>query len=96
MNKRGLKSKIGRKLDQLSKLLDNIDEARNIEPDDPETWDSDTLYNLAEQLKEALKLLQDQKGKQLDEFGEPIILEVGLLSLVDSYQEEESNVYDDE
>jgi len=43
---------------------------------------------LIEDLKEALKLLEDQTGKQLDEFGEPLILEAGLCSLVDSYQAE--------
>jgi len=36
MNKR-LQSKIAKKLAQLSKLLDSIDEARMINSDDPET-----------------------------------------------------------
>ncbi|CAG8480382.1 452_t:CDS:2 [Ambispora leptoticha] len=45
--------------------------------------------SLIEDLKDALKLLEDQKGKQLDNFGDPIILETGLCSLVDSYQSEE-------
>ena len=94
MNKRGLKSKISKKLGQLSKLLDNMDEARIINSDDPDTWDSDVLYNLAENLKEALELLEDKKSKKLDDFGDPIILEVGLLSLVDSYQEEDDD-YDE-
>jgi len=49
------------------------------------------LYNLVENLKEALQLLEDKKSKQLNEFGEPIILEAGLCSLVDSYQEEEED-----
>ena len=82
MNKRGLKSKIGKKLDQLSQLLDKTDKARVINSDDSETWDSDALYNLAENCKEVLKLLEDQpiKGKY-DEF------EDGLCSLVDSYDE---------
>jgi len=44
-----------------------------------------------ENLKETLQLLEDQKGKQLDDFGEPIILEEGLCSLVDNYQEEEND-----
>jgi len=96
MNKRSLKNKISKKLDQLSGLLDNIDEVRIINSDDTDTWDSDILYNLAENLKNALKLLEDKEhSKEKDEFGEPIILEVGLLSLVDNYQEEE-NYEDDE
>ena len=88
MNKRGLKSKIGKKLDQLSQLLDQFEEVRVINSDDPDTWDSDALYNLAENLKDALKLLEDQKIKgKYDEFGQPLY-EDGLCSLVDSYHEE--------
>ena len=87
-----LQKQIEKKLDQLSELLDKIDEARLINSDDPDTWDSDVLYNLAENLKDALKLLEDQESKQLDEFGQPIILEEGLYSLVDEYiSEEEEN-----
>ena len=89
MNKKSLRKKIENKLESLSKLIDKIDEVQSINSDDPETWDSDTLYNLVEDGKELLKLLEDQKSKQLDDFGEPIILETGLCSLVDSYQSEE-------
>jgi len=42
-----------------------------------------------EELKDTLKLLEDQKGKQLDEFGEPIIVEEGICSLVDIYHSED-------
>jgi hypothetical protein len=42
-----------------------------------------------ENLKETLKLLEDQKGKQLDNWGEPLILEEGLCSLVEEYHSEE-------
>ena len=89
MNKKNLENKIENKLEKLSKLLDQIDEAHAINSDDPNTWDVDTLYSLVEDLKEALKLLEDQKGKQLDDWGEPIILEEGLCSLVDEYKDEE-------
>ncbi|CAG8632028.1 2199_t:CDS:2 [Ambispora gerdemannii] len=54
-----------KKLAQLSQLLDKIDEVRAINSDEPETWDSDTLYNLVEDLKKALELLEDQK---IDEY----------------------------
>ena len=84
MNKK-LSKQIEKKLEKLSQLIDKIGEAHLINSDDPETWDADTLYNLAEDLKETLKLLADQKSKQLDDFGEPIILEEGLCSLVDKY-----------
>ena len=56
-----LQNQIESKLDKLSKLLDKIDEARIINSDDPDTWDSDTLCNLIENLKEALKLLEDKE-----------------------------------
>ena len=84
-----LEKKIESKLDQLEKLINKINEAQAINSDDPETWDSDTLYNLAENLKETLQLLEDKTGKQLDDFGEPLILEEGLCSMVDSYQSED-------
>ena len=88
MNKRGLKSKIGKKLDQLHKLLDQIQEVQVIDANDQETWDNDALYNLAENCKELLKLLEDQRIKgKYDEFGQPLT-EDGLCSLVDIYQEE--------
>ena len=86
-----LHQQIEKKLDQLQELLKKIAEAQVINPDEPETWDPDTLYGLVENLKETLQLLADQKGKQLDDFGEPIILEEGLCSLVDNYQEEEND-----
>jgi hypothetical protein len=59
-----LQKQIEKKLDQLHKLLDSIDEARAINSDDPETWDSDTLYNLVASLKEALKLLEDKEHQK--------------------------------
>ena len=87
--KTSLKNQIQNKLDKLSQLLDQIDEARIIQPTEPETWDSDTLYNLIAQLKEALQLLQDQTGKEKDLWGDPIVIEEGLCSLVDQYHENE-------
>lgn len=90
MNKK-LKKQIEKKLDKLSELLDQIDEARIIQPTEPETWDSDTLYSLVENLQKALKLLENQTGKEKDAWGEPIILEEGLYSLMDQYYEEEED-----
>ena len=84
-----LQRKIEKKLNKLQELLEKAQEVQVIEPDNPETWDPDTLYDLVEQLKEALALLEDQKSKKLDEFGDPVILEEGLCSLVDDYQNEE-------
>ncbi|RHZ35641.1 hypothetical protein [endosymbiont GvMRE of Glomus versiforme] len=86
-----LQKPIQKKLDQLSQLLDKIDEARMINSDDTETWDSDALYNLAENLKEALALLEDKESKQKDDWGQPIVLETGLYTLVDEYNSEEED-----
>jgi len=89
MTKKKLQKKIEKKLEQLHELIGEIIEVQNIDPQDSETWDSDTLYSLVESLKDALKLLEDQpiKGKD-DEFGQPLC-EDGLCSLVDSYQSAE-------
>ena len=90
-----LQKQIEKKLEKLSKLLDKIIEAQVIDSDDPDTWDSDALYNLVENLKDALKLLEDQESeKELDEFGQPLILEEGICSLVDEYQEEDEDSED--
>ena len=86
-----LQNQIEKKLESLSKLINDIDEVHVINSDDPDTWDSDTLYSLVENLKETLKLLEDKKALQeKDEFGEPLILETGICSLVDEYFEEEA------
>ena len=89
-----LENKISNKLEKLHELLNKIDEVRIINSDDPDTWDSDALYDLVENLKEALKLLEDQpiKGKY-DEFYQPLT-EDGLCSLVDEYQNEEEDSED--
>jgi hypothetical protein len=87
-----LQKQIEKKLDQLSKLLDKIDEARIINSDDPDTWDPDTLYNLVENCKEVSQFLEDKEDpKKRNEFGEPIILEEGLCSLMDEYHEEDED-----
>ena len=94
MPKKRLQKQIEKKLDTLQELLDQVEEVRVIDSNDSDTWDADALYNLAENLKEALKLLEDQplKGKY-DEFGQ-LLTEDGLCSLVDSYQEKETKEYE--
>ena len=86
-----LQQQIENKLETLHKLLNKINEAQVINSDDPETWDTDTLYGLVANLKEALTLLQDQLSDQLNDWGEPMVSEDGLCSLVDSYQEEKDD-----
>jgi len=83
-----LQSQIENKLETLQKLIEKIGN-HSINSDDPEQWDSDYYYDLETQLTEALELLRDKKDKELDDFGEPLILEEGICSLVDSYNSEE-------
>jgi len=80
-----LQKAIEAKLDKLQELLDSLEEARNLDSNDPDTWDSDTLYSLVEDLKAALKLLQDQKTNQRNQHGE-LIIEPGLCSLIDDWE----------
>ena len=84
-----LQKKISNKLEKLDQLINKINEAKAINSDEPETWDTDTLYGLVENLKETLKLLEDQKDEKVDDWGKPIILEEGICSLVDEYKTEE-------
>lgn len=91
-----LQRQIEKKLDQLQELIDKFDEARMVNSDDPDTWDSDTLYNLIENCKEVIKFLEDKEHpKEKDPFGEPIILEEGLCSLMDEYHEDEEEDSED-
>ena len=90
-----LQKQITKKLDTLQELIEEVIEVQNIDPSDPDTWDSDSLYNLAENCKEVLKLLEDQRIKgKYDEFGQPLY-EEGLCSLVDNYQSEEEENEED-
>lgn len=94
MNKK-LQKKIEKKLDKLTDFLNQITKAQVINADDPNTWDVDTLYDLVEQFKKALKLLEDQKTSHRNEFGETITSwEPGLCSLVDDYHEDEEEEED--
>jgi chromosome segregation ATPase len=51
---------ITKKLEQLAKLLDEIEEAHCLNSDDAETWDSDLLYDLEENCQKIIKLLKDE------------------------------------
>ena len=87
-----LQKEIQKKLEQLEKLLNKIDEVRILNSDDPDTWDSDTLYNLVENCKRVIKLLENEKHpKEKDPWGEPLVLKKGLCSLVDEYHEDEED-----
>ena len=84
-----LQKKIEKNLETLQGLLSKIAESQNINSDDPETWDSDTLYDLVEKCKEVIKLLEDQRIKgKYDEFGLPLT-EDGLCTLVDEWDSDE-------
>jgi hypothetical protein len=94
MNKKRQRQ-IEKKLDQLSELLDNITAVQTMDANDFDTWDSDTLYSLVEDLKEALQLLEDKETNQRNEYGEPIILETGLCSLMDDWEAQREEEEDD-
>jgi predicted HNH restriction endonuclease len=95
MNKK-LQRQIASQLEKLSRLLDNIQEAQIIVAQEPETWDSGTLYNLTTELKAALQLLEDQKSSQeKDPWGDPLVLEEGLGSLMNAYLENSEAEEDD-
>lgn len=90
MNKQ-LEHQIEKRLETLQKLIEQIGN-HDIHPAEPELWDSDYYYDLVEQLKEALQMLQGKK--HTDRYGEVTTLEEGLCSLIDTYhedQEEDNN-----
>ncbi len=91
MNK-NLKRIITKQLEQLDKILEEI-KSTNLDIEDSEMWDADYYYDLAEQLKEALALLEDSKSKVKNEFGE-FITEPGICSLIDEYTEGEEEEYE--
>jgi len=96
MNKK-LKKLIESQLTKLQNLLDNINEVQIMQPDEPETWEADLLYNLTANLKEALKLLADQKSNQeKDPWGDPLVLEEGLCSLMNAYLENDEEEEEDD
>ena len=72
---KNLAKKISQKLEKLQELLANLTETQVIDPDDPETWDPDTLYNLTEELKEMSELLENK--------------EQGLLTLISAWETEQ-------
>ena len=91
---KNLQKQIERKLNKLQELIEEIIEVQVIDASDPQTWDSDTLYNLAEKCKEVIKLLEDKKSELFNislTSREKMITETGLCSLVDSYQEEKDD-----
>lgn len=96
MNKK-LQHKIAKNLDQLSQLLDKIDEARIIQPTEPQTWDSDLLSNLLSHCQKVIKLLEDKKHpREKDSWGEPLILKEGLGSLMNAYLENDQEEEEDD
>ena len=91
-----LTKQIQNKLNQLNELLDQIDEARIIQPDEPETWEADILADLLARCQEVIELLEDKKHPHdKDSWDDPLILEPGLYSLMNTYLEEDEEEADD-
>ncbi len=83
-----LEQQIENKLETLAEIIQKI-RHKVIEPHNCEMWDSSYYYDLATKLKEALAELENKKALQeLDEFGDPLILETGLCSLLDDWEAE--------
>ena len=83
-----LQKQIESKLETLAEIIQKI-RHKVIEPHNCEMWDASYYYNLTELLKEALAELENKKAqKELDEFGDPLILETGLCSLLDDWESE--------
>jgi len=86
-----LSSKITHKLAKLHQLLDRFNEVRKIDPADSNTWDSNILTNLVEDLQETLQLLADKRSYPLQlsyAGGAETIQEFGLGSLIAKYHSE--------
>ena len=92
MNKK-LAKQIEKHLERLQALIQTIGN-HDIHSDDPTMWDSDYYYDLAESLKTALQMLEGKKA--LNKYGETLILEEGICSLIDDYQSEQEAEEDDD
>ena len=88
-----LARQIEKQLIILQKLMEQIGN-HDINPEEPELWDPDYYYDLAENLKTALQMLEGKKATT--KYGETIILEEGLCALIDDYQNETEEEEDDD
>lgn len=89
MNKRILIKQIKHKLQSLEPIIDKV---RNfiLDLEDESTWDTDYFSALQINCEKIVSLLEDKVDpKKKDEYGEPLVLEEGILSLLDEYHSEE-------
>lgn len=94
MSKKELKKALSQQLNHLNEQVEKI---RNTEVDanEEEKWDYDYYSSLQSKLEETLALLKDENvPNKLDEYGDPIILRKGILTLLDEWEEEKEK--DDE
>jgi len=91
MNKSNLKKEIKKKLDELDVKVGKIRNTQ-IDADDEAKWDYDHYSGLLSKLEEALKLFENKElvPKKLDEYGDPVISEKGILKLLNEWHEETS------
>ena len=90
MSKSKLKKDISKNLTTLDELIEKVRNTQ-IEPDETENWDVDYYSELETNLGNCLSLLRDQTlaGKK-DEFGDPVILKTGILTLLEEWKEEDN------
>ena len=95
MSKNKLKEAISQQLNNLEEVVEKV---RNtgIDAEDETKWDYDYYSSLQSKLEEALALFKNKElvPRQLDEYGDPIISEKGILTLLDEWKDETSK--DDE
>ena len=96
MSKSKLKKDIRKNLKSLDELVEKIRDTQ-IDYDEEENWDYDYYSELETNLENCLALLRNHilEGKK-DEFGDPVILKPGILTLLEEWQEENNEDDDDD
>lgn len=89
MNKAKIFKKLKAKLLLLEPIIEDIRNI-NLDPEDEETWDADYYSELESNCQQALGLLSNMVVKdKYNEFGDPVISEPGIVTLMEEYNSEE-------
>ena len=88
MSKSKLKEEITKNLKKLDELIEKV---RNtgIDIEEENNWDCDYYSELQTNLENALVLLKDKTTGKLDDYGDPIVLEKGILTLLTEWEDDE-------
>ena len=89
MSKKELKKAISQQLNNLNEQVNKIRNTQ-IDTDEENNWDCDYYSELQTNLESALALLKDKAiPGQLNDFGEPVISEKGILTLLGEWEEDD-------